>query len=118
MRLSYLPQVFGFFAGGLTLAAAAQSPDSTASALWPLQSYKSSSIKTPFMNVTKNGQTEPGFIFSTLNDLTRGQNHPAIYSDDGQLVWHGTKGSHRTLQAQTLNGEPVLAYWDGFVGGG
>ena len=87
-------------------------------ALWPLQTYKSSSIQAPYMNVTKMGQTEPGYLFLTPNDMSRGTWHPAIYSDDGQLVWQGAGGNYSALQPQILNGEPVIAYWTGYAGVG
>lgn len=87
--------------------------------LWPLKSYKSSSIKTPFMNVTKSGQTEPGLLFLTTYDKIRGGSPASIYSDDGQLVWQSPHESHHSaLQPQVLDGEPVLAYWKGFKGSG
>ncbi|KAJ5585674.1 hypothetical protein N7450_005461 [Penicillium hetheringtonii] len=85
---------------------------------WPLQTYQSSTIKTPLMEVTKIGQTEPGFLFISPSDIIRGDSHPAIYSDDGQLVWQGAKGNYTALQPQMLDGEPVIAYWEGFQGAG
>ncbi|KAJ5713452.1 uncharacterized protein N7483_010633 [Penicillium malachiteum] len=81
--------------------------------LWPLQTYKSSPIQTPYLNVTKLGQTEPGLIFLTTRDNLRDFIYPAIYSDDGELVWQGPKGSHFALQPQVLDDEPVLVYWEG-----
>ncbi|KAJ5893646.1 hypothetical protein N7495_005337 [Penicillium taxi] len=81
---------------------------------WPVQKYKSTSIETPFINVTKTGQTEPGFLFFTPRDPEKGLGHPVIYSDDGQLVWQGSKGNHYAIQPQILDGEPVIAYWTGY----
>lgn len=78
---------------------------------WPLQTFKSTPIQTPYLNVTKNGKTELGYLFfSPSTDTT---SHPAIYSDDGQLVWQGPRANTSALQPQTLDGEPVLAYWHG-----
>lgn len=91
---------------------------SSSEALWPLQTYKSSSIKTPYLNVTKMGQTEPGYLFFTPQDIIRDKGHPTIYSDDGQLVWQGAEGNYSALQPQMLNGEPVIAYWTGYDGQG
>ncbi|OQE11948.1 hypothetical protein PENFLA_c067G05038 [Penicillium flavigenum] len=86
--------------------------------LWPLQKFKSSSIQTPFMNVTKMGTTEPGLLFLTPRDIIRETGHPAIYSDDGQLIWQGPNGNYSALQPQILNKEPVIAYWSGDVSRG
>ncbi|CAG8088330.1 unnamed protein product [Penicillium salamii] len=92
--------------------------ESADEALWPLQSFKSSSIQTPFMNVTKMGQTEPGYLFFTPHDELRKAGHPVIYSDDGELVWQGKPGNYSALQPQMLNDEPVIAYWSGYSGEG
>lgn len=110
---SRLPQALCLLAGYVNIASA-QSGD----ALWPLQTYKSSSIQTPFMNVTKMGQTEQGLLFISPHDLLRTTGHPTIYSDDGQLVWQGVQGNYSALQPQILNGEQVMAYWSGYLGKG
>lgn len=112
--MSRLPQALALIPSLLSVTAAQSSDD----ALWPQQSYRSSSIQTPFMNVTKMGQTEPGFLFLSPEDEIRGTGHPAIYSDDGQLIWQGANGNYSALQPQILNGEPVIAYWAGYVGEG
>jgi hypothetical protein len=70
------------------------------------------------MNVTKMGQSEPGYLFFTPHDILRETGHPTIYSDDGQLVWQGASGNYSGLQPQMLNGEPVIAYWSGYAGEG
>ena len=94
------------------ISASAQSTSSSAS--WPLQSFKSSPLQPPFLNITKMGQTEPGFLFLGPVDYDRETSHPMIYSDDGQLVWQGPLVNISALQPQTLHGEPVLAYWQGY----
>ena len=86
--------------------------------LWPLQRFKSSSIEAPFMNVTKMGLTEPGFLFLTPDDTIREEEYPAIFSDDGQLIWRGPSGNYSALQPQILDNEPVIAYWSGDVSRG
>ncbi|KAJ6036797.1 hypothetical protein N7540_001076 [Penicillium herquei] len=95
----------------LTRCGSAEASNSVA--LWPLQTYKSSPIQAPYLNVTKMGQTEPGLIFLTTRDNVRDVIYPAIYSDDGELIWQGPKGSHFALQPQIWDEEPVLVYWEG-----
>ncbi|EAS27514.2 uncharacterized protein CIMG_12509 [Coccidioides immitis RS] len=95
-----------------TGVASAQSPPNP-NATWPLQSFQSTEIKTPFLNVTKNGKTELGYLF--LNPQNMGTGHPAIYEDDGQLVWQGPEGSTFSFEPQMLDGQPVLLYWDGLT---
>ncbi|KAJ5397868.1 hypothetical protein N7509_005981 [Penicillium cosmopolitanum] len=73
---------------------------------------------TPYMNVTKMGQTEPGYLFFSPQDILRDNGYPAIYQDDGQLVWQGAEGNYSALQPQMLDGEPVIAYWTGYAGEG
>lgn len=114
--LSCLPKTLAIFAGCLSLASA--QPSDNEPAKWPQQMYKSSSIKTPVMNVTKMGPTEPGFLFITPSDKVSKIAHPAIYSDDGQLVWQGIPGNYSALQPQMLDGEPVIALWEGVKGEG
>ncbi|KAL3455342.1 ASST-domain-containing protein [Aspergillus heterothallicus] len=83
--------------------------------LWPLQSFKSTPITAPYMNVTKNAQTEPGHIFISPHDTLRGTGFPMIYAEDGQLIWRGPAVNVSAFQPQMLDGEPVLAYWDGYL---
>ncbi|KAJ5739986.1 hypothetical protein N7533_012770 [Penicillium manginii] len=64
------------------------------------------------------GQTEPGLLFVSPHDMVRADTHPTIYSDDDQLVWQGVNGNHTALEPQMLNGEPVIAYWEGLTGSG
>ena len=112
--MSRLGQAFALFAACLSATAA----QSSGEVPWPLQTYKSTSIQAPFFNVTKMGQTEPGFLFFTSEDAIRGDGHPVIYSDDGQLAWQGANGNYSALQPQMLDGEPVIAYWTGYSGKG
>jgi hypothetical protein len=86
-----------------------------ASQQWPIQLFKSSPLQPPVMNVTKSGKTQPGYIFLSPYDALKGYGFPAIYTDDGELVWQGPPGSITGFQTQTLNGEPVLTYWNGTV---
>ncbi|OQD62637.1 hypothetical protein PENPOL_c011G09373 [Penicillium polonicum] len=106
------PQALVLFASCFSLA------KSTDKELWPLQKFKSSSIETPFMNVTKMGPTEPGFLFLAPDDTIHETGYPSIYSDDGQLIWRGPSGNYSALQPQILNNEPVIAYWSGDVSPG
>lgn len=112
------PMMYSIAHAATILAGFSSLAQSADDALWPLQSFKSSSIQTPFLNVTKMGQTEPGYLFFTPDDMLRETGHPVIYSDDGQLVWQGEPGNYSALQPQMLDGEPVIAYWSGYAGDG
>lgn len=97
---------------GCICASAQSSSDS--STPWPLQSFKSSPLQAPFLNATKMGQTETGYLFLGPVDKERKTSYPMIYSDDGQLVWQGPLVNISAYQPQMLHGEPVLAYWQGY----
>lgn len=104
----------------LYLAALAGPPGAAAEThnnqpMWPLQSFKSTLIQAPYMNVTKHGQTELGYLFISPHDMLRETGYPMIYDDDGQLVWRGPQMNISAYQPQMLDGEPVLAYWNGYL---
>lgn len=84
-------------------------------AKWPLQSFKSTPLQAPYMNVSKYGQTELGYLFISPHDILRETGYPTIYSDDGQLVWRGPQMNISAYQPEMLDGEPVLAYWNGYL---
>lgn len=80
---------------------------------WPMQTYRSTDLQAPYMNVTKLGKTEPGHLFISPSYGSHTHSNPAIYDDDGELVWLGPMVNTSAYQPQILNGEPVLAYWTG-----
>lgn len=64
----------------MTTLASAASP---AYQQWPIQLFKSSPLQPPIMNVTKNGKTEPGYLFLSPTDVLKLHGFLAIYTDDG-----------------------------------
>lgn len=80
---------------------------------WPVQSFKTAPYEPPFLNVTKAGQTEPGYLIFAPFDISRNSTSALIYTDDGQLVFHSPDKQAYSLRAQTWKGEPVLTYWTG-----
>ncbi|EGD96911.1 hypothetical protein TESG_04336 [Trichophyton tonsurans CBS 112818] len=98
------------------LGAASVSAQSPPENLWPVQTFQSTDIQTPFFNVTKKGQTEPGYIFFTPRDKARKIGHPAIFDDNGQVVWKGPEdASTYGFKPQLLDGKPVMVSWFGFA---
>ncbi|KAF3483268.1 uncharacterized protein GIQ15_02592 [Arthroderma uncinatum] len=96
------------------LASAQSAPEP--SPLWPLQTFQSTNIQTPYFNVTKKGQTEPGYIFFSPRDTQRKIGHPAIFEDNGQVVWKGPDdASTYGFKPQLLDGKPVIVSWFGYV---
>lgn len=79
----------------------------------PVQLFKSSPLQPFVTKVTKNGKTEPGYIFLSPIDVLKLHGFPAIYTDHGKLVWQGPTGNITGFKTQILNGEPVLTYWNG-----
>ncbi|KAL4938396.1 hypothetical protein BDV06DRAFT_231899 [Aspergillus oleicola] len=78
---------------------------------WPTHSFRTTNATLPILNTTKLGPTAPGYIF--IAPSTRDSGSPAIYTDEGDLVWHGPEGKTYAYQPQILNGEPVLTFWEG-----
>ncbi|KAF9894306.1 E3 ubiquitin-protein ligase hrd1 [Aspergillus nanangensis] len=82
---------------------------------WPSQSFVTSTLRPPVMNLTKQGKTEPGLLFFTPSPIIKGQGKNGdalIFDNNGELVWQGPSGV-AGLRPQLLNGEPVLTYWQG-----
>ncbi|EAU29907.1 predicted protein [Aspergillus terreus NIH2624] len=105
---STLLQTTSLFLAGITAWA-----ESAESSSWPIETFRSTDISAPVLNVTKNGKTEPGYVFIGPMTSSHAKSNPAIYSDDGQLVWQGPMVNVSAYQPQILDGEPVLAYWTG-----
>ncbi|KAL4794556.1 ASST-domain-containing protein [Aspergillus venezuelensis] len=84
---------------------------SVPSSPWPTHSFRTTNATAPILNTTKFGQTAPGYIFIAPSTQTSGS--PAIYTDEGDLVWLGPEGKTYAYQPQMLNGEPVLTFWEG-----
>ncbi|KAL4931638.1 arylsulfotransferase family protein [Aspergillus undulatus] len=83
---------------------------------WPTHTFHTTHATVPILNITKSGPTALGLIFIAPSTGTSGS--PAIYTDEGDLVWHGPIGKTYAYQPQFLNGEPVLTFWQGhFVKG-
>lgn len=82
---------------------------------WPVWSYRSSNANPPFLNITKTGNTEPGYIFTCPSLHVVNGGNPTIYDDDGELIWQGPSGNRTYFRADMLHGEPVLVYWSGMT---
>lgn len=82
---------------------------------WPIWSYKSSNANPPFMNITKFGPTEPGYIVTAPTHLVTHGGYPTIYDTDGELVWQGPRGNITYFRPEILHGEQVLIYWSGMA---
>ncbi|KAL4809145.1 ASST-domain-containing protein [Aspergillus unguis] len=83
---------------------------------WPTQSYITSPLHAPLLNITKQGKTEPGYIFFTPTPVKRGQDKhgtATIVDNDGELIWQSSSHNTTGLRPQRLRGEDVLTYWEG-----
>lgn len=84
-----------------------------ASKPWPIQTYETVPFKPPQLSVNKSGSPlANGLIFFTPAITSSAGN---IITDDGELVWSTPPGigSINNLRAQTLDGKPVLTFWNG-----
>lgn len=112
MKSPYISALY-LLSAWVDISILAQSETEPSLPLWPVQTFKTASFTPPFLNVTKAGQTEPGYLIFAPLDTARNATAPLIYSDDGQLVFHGPTEGPLSLRPQTFNGEPVLTYWFG-----
>ena len=94
-------------------------PSATEEALsWPSQSFKSSPLRPPSMNITKRGKTEPGYLFLGPRNTELGDDSAVIVSDGGQLIWQSPSENVLAFQPQIYEGNPVLTYWNGSLNEG
>ncbi|KAL4967810.1 arylsulfotransferase family protein [Aspergillus stella-maris] len=109
-----LPLLLALLPALTTASTSTQIPLASASvppSPWPTHLFRTTNATAPILNTTKLGQTAPGYIFIAPSTQTSGS--PAIYTDDGDLVWLGPEGKTYAYQPQMLNGEPVLTFWQG-----
>ncbi|KAF9893613.1 hypothetical protein FE257_010925 [Aspergillus nanangensis] len=81
---------------------------------WPNQTYITSRLQPPYVNITKHGKSEPGYLFLTPTDRVIGKHaRPTIIDSDGELIWQGTSNNATGLKPQIYQGKPVITYWEG-----
>jgi len=68
--------------------------------------------------ITAPDMTEPGVVF-VANTNGEGQPGPMILDDDGELIWFEPRPGLTVMNfnAHSLNGKPVLAWWEGALDG-
>ncbi|KAL4891458.1 ASST-domain-containing protein [Aspergillus ambiguus] len=81
---------------------------------WPHQTFKSSSLEPPNLKITKSGPTSPGYLFFDQS-WSAHQYGVFIMSDENELVWQSPRGDLHDFRVQTLDGKPVLTYWNGLA---
>ncbi|KAF2149730.1 hypothetical protein K461DRAFT_314839 [Myriangium duriaei CBS 260.36] len=91
-----------------------------ASTVWPWQTYITSDVKPPYLEVNATGEDlVPGLVFYTPTagvdeDAFISRLGPLISSDNGDLVWAGpVSGDASNLRVQTLFDQPVISFWEG-----
>ena len=77
-------------------------------------------LHPPLLHVRKPAApgVAPGDIFLAAYASANGPGGPLIFTDTGQLVWFKqlpAKVSAANLQVQSLDGRPVLSWWQGYV---
>jgi len=90
-------------------------------AAFPAQSYKTETLTPPDLAITKNGATEPGYLFFAPTGSGTKSKAPLIMTDTNELIWHGPYVTAFNFGVQQYQGKDVLVYWTGVasnVGGG
>ncbi|KAH8203939.1 hypothetical protein TruAng_001881 [Truncatella angustata] len=81
---------------------------------WPWQSFKSEpSLQPPVLDITKYGTTSPGYLFFDQNGNYAHNYSLFIMTDEGDLIWQGGYGDFSAFKAQTLDGKPVITFFNG-----
>ncbi|EED18827.1 conserved hypothetical protein [Talaromyces stipitatus ATCC 10500] len=80
------------------------------SGAWPYQTFRTESFEPPVLDINRTGAelAEGFFVFTPQGPR---QNSPVIMTDCGDLVWSGPNVSSANLVVQSLNGTPVLSFW-------
>ncbi|KUI65872.1 hypothetical protein VM1G_02160 [Cytospora mali] len=91
------------------------------SEVWPYQTFVTEpTFRPPVINITKTGNTAPGFFFfdqmSTSTSIIGAAEAAALIMDEeGQLIWQSdpSKPPKKNFTPAKLHGETVLVYWSG-----
>lgn len=78
-----------------------------------VSSFETEPFTPPVFNISTSGQPlASGYIFLTPLNLENGS--AVIMTGDGDLIWSSEgEGSYSNLLTTTLDGEPVLTFWNG-----
>lgn len=87
-----------------------------AGSVWPSQTFRTVPYQPPNLHITKDGTTAPGLLFFDQSWQGAIDFAPLIMTDENQLVWQGPPGVVSSFRPQSLDGEPVLTYWNGTAG--
>jgi hypothetical protein len=96
------------------------SPPAPQQGAWAFRSRQD--LSPPAARVdTQAHDTAPGYIFIAPERGGPSQGGPMIVDDRGQVVWFRPVRDESTfardLKVQNYRGEPVLTWWEGFLGG-
>lgn len=90
------------------------------SSVWPWQTYVSSNITPPYLQINRSGEGElsPGFIFLGQEDDSSSdpgvkEVAPFILTDENELVWGGPVGDSSNFRQQFWGNQSVITFWVG-----
>lgn len=94
--------------------------NSNDSSVWPWQSYISSNITPPYLQINRsdNSELSPGFIFLGQEDDSSTEPGvkevaPFILTDDNELVWGGPVGDSSNFRQQFWGNQSIITFWVG-----
>ncbi|KAJ5950002.1 hypothetical protein N7454_001586 [Penicillium verhagenii] len=91
--------------------------NSSDTAVWNWQAYKSSNITPPYLSINRTGEDlASGLLFiGQENDFGSGVEEiaPFIISDDNNLVWGGPVGDSSNFRQQYWGDKSVITFWTG-----
>ncbi|KAL8837458.1 MAG: hypothetical protein Q9176_005646 [Flavoplaca citrina] len=94
-----------------------------AAPFWPYQTFVTEpEFHPPVLEISKQPEASDGlFVFAPLPFILNYTDRPAvglIMDQQGNPIWHSANGYLGQLEVQQLNGQNVLTYWTGGIGGG
>lgn len=100
-----------FLTWGICLLSSVQA----ASTSWPYQTFQTEPFEQPVLAINKTGaELAEGFFMLTPEGFQG--NSAAIMAGNGDLIWNGPNITAGNLMVQSLNGKPVLTFFQGAAG--
>ncbi len=98
-----------------TATATIEPADPAKNITWPYQVYETVNFQPPWLNITHHVAAGEGYFLFAPDGATETQLAPVIMDADGELVWNGPIEHGFNFGVYILNGEKVLAWWNGTV---
>ncbi|EAW11313.1 arylsulfotransferase family protein [Aspergillus clavatus NRRL 1] len=80
---------------------------------WPFMTFQTAPFTPPQIQVTKNGVTDPGYLFIGPRGNQQAGTAALIYDEDANLVYQGPEEVTANFRVQRLFNQDVITFWAG-----